>query len=64
MKSIVLFLMALATAGAVQTIPAMAQADLTVPGGATGADVFCLQAGDLTSGAFVGTFLKTDSGGW
>ena len=63
MKSIVLFLMALATAGAVQTIPAMAQADLTVPGGATGADVFCVQAGDLTTGAFVETFLQTD-GGW
>jgi len=64
MKRMALFLMVLATAGASQTTPGRAQADLTVPGGATGEDVFCVQAGDLTSGAFVGTFLQTDSGGW
>src|SRR4051794_7866435 len=35
-----------------------------VPGGATGANVFCIQAGDLNTGAFVGTFLQTGTGGW
>ena len=64
MTRMALFLIVLATAGAAQTTQVRAQADLTVPGGASGADVFCLQAGDLTSGAFVGTFLKTESGGW
>jgi len=42
----------------------MAQTELSVPGGATGADVFCVQAGDPTSGVFVETFLQTASGGW
>ncbi len=64
MKRMALFFMVVATAGAVQATPGRAQTDLTVPGGATGADVFCVQAGDLSSGAFVGTFLQTDSGGW
>ncbi len=64
MTRMALFCVVLATAGAALTTQVRAQADLTVPGGATGEDVFCLQAGDLTSGAFVGTFLKTDKGGW
>jgi hypothetical protein len=42
----------------------MAQTDTSVPGGATGANVYCLQAGDLTSGTFVGTFLQTGPGAW
>ena len=54
----------LAAALAVQTKAGMAQTDISVPGGATGANVFCLQAGDLNSGAFVGTYLQTGSGAW
>ncbi len=42
----------------------MAQTNLTVLGGATGADVFCLQAGNPTTGTFVGTFLQTGPGAW
>ncbi len=64
MKRMALFFMVFATAGAVQTTPGRAQVDLTVPGGATGADVYCIQAGDLTTGAFVETFLQTDTGKW
>jgi len=54
----------LAIAGVSHATPGMAQADLTVPGGATGVDVYCIQAGDLTSGAFVETFLQTGDGKW
>ena len=32
--------------------------------GATGASVFCLQAGDINSGAFVGTYLETGPRTW
>jgi hypothetical protein len=53
----------LAAAFSLQATAGMAQ-DITVPGGATGANVFCIQAGDLTSGAFVGTFLQTGTGAW
>ena len=53
----------LAAALAAQATAGMAQ-EITVPGGATGANVFCIQAGDLTSGAFVGTFLQTGTGAW
>ena len=42
----------------------MAQTELTVLGGATGADVFCLQAGNPATGGFVGTFLQTGPGAW
>ena len=51
---------------AVQTTAGMAQLDPLnpVPGGATGANVFCLQAGDLNSGAFVRMFLQTGTGTW
>jgi hypothetical protein len=35
-----------------------------IPGGATGSTVYCLQAGDLNSGAFVGTYLQTGTGAW
>jgi hypothetical protein len=54
----------LAAALTAQSTAGMAQTDVTVPGGATGANVFCLQAGDLNSGAFVGTFLQTGSNTW
>jgi hypothetical protein len=51
---------------AVLTAPtaSIAQTDIVVPGGATGANVFCLQAGDLTSGAFVGSYLQTGPRMW
>jgi len=45
-------------------VSAPAQTDTTVPGGATGSNVYCLQAGDLTSGAFVGSFLQTGQNAW
>jgi len=64
MKRLVLFLSLLAATTAVQVTPGMAQTELTIPGGATGANVFCIQAGDLTSGKFVETFLQTDGGAW
>jgi hypothetical protein len=55
----------LAAALAAQSTAAMAQtADPTLPGGATGANVFCLQAGDLKSGAYVGSYLQTGTGTW
>jgi len=64
MRRMALFFLVLMTASAAQTTPGMAQADMTVPGGANGEDVFCVQAGDLSSGAFVETFLQTDDGKW
>ena len=42
----------------------MAQTDLTMLGGATGATVYCIQAGDLTNGLFVGTYYQTGVGAW
>jgi hypothetical protein len=47
-----------------QSTVASAQTDVTVPGGANGANVFCLQAGDINSGAFVGTYLETGPRTW
>jgi hypothetical protein len=64
MKWKLLPLALLAAALTAQSTAAMAQTDVTVPGGATGANVFCIQAGDLNSGAFVGTFLQTGSNTW
>jgi hypothetical protein len=64
MKRGLLPLALLAAAFAVQATAASAQTDLTLPGGATGRNVFCLQAGDINSGAFVGTYLQTASGAW
>ena len=59
-------LMALALLGAAfaaqPTVTLAQSAD--IPGGASGTNVFCLQAGDLKSGAFVGTYLQTGTGGW
>lgn len=54
----------LATALAAQPVPGMAQTDLTMLGGATGATAYCIQAGDLTNGLFVGTFFQTGVGTW
>jgi hypothetical protein len=58
----------LALAVAVMTVPssgAWAQAQpQDIPGGATGKNVYCLQAGDLKSGAFVGAYLETAPGAW
>src|ERR1700686_780453 len=64
MKRGLLPLALLAAAFAVQATAATAQTDLTVPGGANGQNVFCLQAGDINSGAFVGTYLQTGTGAW
>jgi hypothetical protein len=64
MKRRLLPLALLAAAFTVHATAGRAQTDLTVPGGATGANVFCLQAGDINSGAFVGTFLQTSPGAW
>lgn len=47
-----------------QSTAAMAQTDISVPGGATGSNAVCIQAGELGSGAFVGTFLETAPGTW
>ena len=47
-----------------QSTVVSAQTDVTVPGGATGTNVFCLQAGDINSGAFVGTYLETGPRVW
>ena len=49
---------------AAQSIAAMAQTEISVPGGATGSNVFCIQAGDIGNGAYVGTFLQTGPGTW
>src|ERR1700742_2466968 len=53
-----------AVAIATQTTLAHAQATPDIPGGATGSNVYCLQAGDLNSGAFVGSYLQTANGTW
>src|SRR5665213_292107 len=47
-----------------QSTVASAQTDISVPGGATGRNVACLQAGDINSGAFVGTYLETAPHTW
>jgi hypothetical protein len=54
----------LVAAFAVHATPGMAQTDLTMLGGATGATAYCIQAGDLTNGLFVGTFFQTGVGTW
>jgi len=64
MKRLAMFLSLLAGALAAQSTPGMSQTELTVPGGATGANVFCVQSGNLTTGALVETFLQTDAGAW
>jgi hypothetical protein len=64
MKRRFLPLAVMAAALMAQSSVAKAQSDVSVPGGATGADVACIQAGELGSGAFVGTFLETAPGTW
>lgn len=61
-----LFPLAFAIAAlAAQTTIAHAQVTTAdIPGGATGSSVYCLQAGDLNSGAFVGSYLETADGTW
>jgi hypothetical protein len=54
----------LAVAFAMQATPGIAQTDLTMLGGATGATVYCIQAGELNNGLFVGTFFQTGVGAW
>ena len=66
MKRLVHSLYWLSFASVASSSSGMAQVDpvIPVPGGATAATVVCLQAGDLTSGAFVGTYLQVANGGW
>jgi hypothetical protein len=64
MKRALLALGSLAAALATQTTPGMAQTDLTMLGGTTGATVYCIQAGDLTNGLYVGAFYQTGVGAW
>ena len=64
MKSVPLFCLVLAATLAARISPCWAQADLTLPGGATGSNVFCLQAGELSSGAFATTFFQTGGSNW
>src|SRR5882724_2366451 len=64
MKRKLLALGLFATALTAQSTSGVAQTDITLPGGATGKTVFCLQVGELTSGAFVGTFLQTGPTSW
>jgi hypothetical protein len=54
----------IAAALAMHTAAGAQQIDMTLPGGANGSNVYCLQAGDLTSGLFVGTYLQTGPGAW
>lgn len=49
---------------AAQSTFATAQTEISVPGGATGSNAYCIQAGELSSGAFVGTFLQTGPSTW
>ena len=44
--------------------PGISQTDLTISGGASGANVHCLQAGSLKSGVFTATFHKANDGSW
>ncbi len=64
MKRKFLPLAAMAVVLMAQSSVAKAQSDVSVPGGATGSNVACIQAGELGSGAFVGTFLETAPGTW
>lgn len=64
MKRALLALGSLAAAFATQPTPGMAQTDLTMLGGATGATVCCLQAGDLANGLYVGAFYQKSVGAW
>lgn len=48
----------------IQVGASSAQTNLTMLGGATGADVYCLQVGDLNTGVFVGTYFQTGTGTW
>jgi hypothetical protein len=58
-----LLALALFAAVTAHSSAALAQT-VEVPGGATGSNVACLQAGELSSGAYVGTFLQTAPGTW
>ncbi len=66
MRRASLFLSSLTFALAASATAVMAQIDPLnpVPGGATGSNVFCVQAGDLNTGAFVATFSRTSGGKW
>jgi hypothetical protein len=65
MKQRLVYAALLAAAIAAPSTGAMAQAQpQDIPGGASGKTVYCLQAGDLKTGAFVGAYLETAQGNW
>ena len=66
MKTALRYLVAGVFWGLFQSSSVVAQIDPLnpVPGGATGATVVCVQAGDLNTGAFVGTFAMKTPGAW
>src|SRR5215475_8460132 len=65
MKYRLVYAALLAAAVAAPSSGAMAQAQpQDIPGGATGKTVYCLQAGELKTGAFVGAYLQTAPGAW
>ena len=51
-------------AAAMASSPAALAQTVELPGGATGSNVACIQAGELNGGTFVGTFLQTAPGTW
>src|SRR6476646_166909 len=54
----------IAAALTLQPNAGMAQTEISVPGGATGSNVYCMQVGDLSSGAFIGTYHQTGPNTW
>ena len=64
MKRTLLLTAVVMSAWLMQSTAGVAQTDTTVPGGATGANVFCMQVGDVKTGAFQGTFMQTRDGFW
>ncbi len=65
MNGLRMLLAVAAAAVAAQISGASAQVDTSpLPGGATAETVFCLQAGELGTGAYASTFLQTGTGAW
>jgi len=63
MKHRLVYVALVATAVTVPSAEAWAQAQpQDIPGGATAKSVYCLQAGELKTGAFVGGYLQTGTG--
>ena len=64
MKRTLLLAAVVTAAWLMQSTAGIAQTDTTVPGGATGANVFCMQVGNVKTGAFEGTIMETGDGVW